>query len=350
MAEEQAGESVEEPEVAQSERDSMIAVRCEACGGLFRARQWRDGITCPKCRGAAVKPVVPPGGAVDYDVADRSQGYTPADIRFAQWAKWTQLITPSQYEKALLKQNRLVQDGKPMKPIHEVMIDEGFLEEGQAVGLLEFMARPRPDEDDEGFLEQLATMAGDVDQQKLEGTRALQRKAAEKCHEVPPICQLLVEKRMISEAQMLAMLKFQSRSGGGCLRSARDAIAARSKAKAGAGAALPTISLKDPRVRYGGVVAAFLVLALVIWAIAARASAEYMYVKCHDCNSVSRVRASDTFPVECPVCLHEAAYLAVKCPNDHIFGRNGVADRKACPVCGVSTAHELTEEEFLAIP
>ena len=178
---------------------------------------------------------------------------------------------------------------------------------------------------------------------------AMQAEAAEKRHEVPPVCQLLVEKRIIGEAQMLAMLKFQSRSREGCLRSAQAAVLRHTKGKGGP-AGVTDLSLNDPKVRYAGAIAGFLALALIIWAIAARATAEYMYVRCGACKSYSRVRSSTEFPVECPVCLKKEANLAVICTNGHIFTRRGIGDRRACPVCGASTARPLTEEEYEAIP
>ena len=343
----QGGEPQQEQQA--SGRDSIIAVHCENCRRRFRAKQWRDGMSCPKCRSGRVKPVVPPGGAVDYFVADRSKGYTPADIRFAQWAKWCEIITPSQYEKALLKQNRLVQDENPLKPIHEIMIEEGFLKEHEAVSLLEFMARPRPDADDEAFLQQMQQMA-DVDQAKVEEVKALQAKAAETCHEVPPICQLLVERRAISEGQMLAMLRFQQRRREGCLYAALEIAARHGGGKPGSGGAIPQISLKDPRVRYAGIVAGLLVLGLVIWLVGAHLSKEYMIVKCANCNSLSRVEFSTAFPVKCPICLAQKAHLAYRCEKGHIFVRKGQADQSPCPVCGTSNVLPLTEEEYAKHP
>ena len=109
--------------IGQIDLGEAVAVRCEACGQRFRARAWRAGIACPQCHSGQVHPLVAPGGAVDYCVADRTQGYAPADVRFAQWAKWSGLITPHQYEVAFIRQNRLIQQSEEPPPVHEILVD-----------------------------------------------------------------------------------------------------------------------------------------------------------------------------------------------------------------------------------
>jgi hypothetical protein len=294
-------EEREAQEAELSPRDRFMALHCESCGRRFRAKQWQDGMTCPKCHSEKVRPVVAPGGAVDYFVADRSRGYTPADVRFAQWAKWCGLVTQSQYDKTFIRQNRLIQERKPIPPIHEIMVAEGFLSEGQAIGLLEFMSLPRPDEDDESFLELMTRMA-DVDPNEVEKIKKLQRAAAEKCHEVPPICQLLVEKRVIREPQMVAMLKFQERNDAGCLKRATESVKRRQGSKRGSFASLKSLSLSTPLVRNAVLVAGLLMLGLGLLAWQAAAGAEWVYVKCTRCGTVSEVRSPESYPAQCPRC------------------------------------------------
>ena len=327
----------EAPETQQEATSrACVAVLCEACGGLFRARRWREGMACPRCRSGHVKPVVAPGGAVDYYVADRSQGHVPADIRFAQWAKWCELITPRQYEIAFVKQNRLIQDGRPARPIHEVMVGEGFLNELEAAGVLEFMSRPRPDAEDASFVEALLTMV-DVEKAKLEEVQGLQRKASEQCHEVPPLCQLLLEQRVVSEGQMLAALKFQERMDKGSLRAVKQLVT-KPKKESAVGAVRRAVSLKDPTVRKVALVVVLFLIAIVMWVRQGGGQSAELYVYCKKCSQVSPVGWTTEFPVECPACGANEAFYAVVCPKGHVFIRGSPYSHELCPVCGATSA------------
>jgi len=323
--------------------ETMVAVHCEGCGGRFRARTWREGIACPRCQSRQVKPLVAPGGAVDYCVADRSKGYALADMRFAQWAKWSSLITPYQYEVAFLKQNRQIQEGKPPLPIHEILIQQGALTERQAVRLLEFLSLPRPDEQDGEFVRTLLATTR-VDPEKLGRVQQLQMKAATRQHEVPPLCQLLVEQRVINEAQMLAVLRLQQQSGRGALHLAHEMVV-RPTRRTQFGALRAALSLRNPRTRAALVILVVFLLGLGVWWRQAAANVPRMYVRCLDCGFVSEVRWSNTFPVKCPHCGRvRAVYLKV-CSNGHLFPSQSPFEPEPCPVCGSPTSRPATAED-----
>ncbi len=347
MAEDKATGGGEPQDAQAPPHEDVTAVLCEGCGHRFRAKSWREGMVCPKCRSGNVQPVAAPGGAVDYYVTDRSRGFAHADIRFAQWAKWLELITPAQYEKTLLKQNRLVGNHEPVPPIHEIMVSDGLITGGQATGLLEFMTLPRPDEDDAEFLELLTRMA-DAPEGKVNEVKALQRKAAGQYHEVPPVCQLLVERRVISEAQLQAMLKFQRREQTGCPKTALDAISRRTAgARVNGRELLKRIPLSGRRIRYGATIGAgVLVLALLVWGVLNAVLRDEIYVKCTRCGVVSEVELADAFPVRCPTCGGDNAGPAFMCSSGHVVAGRFGAPPARCPICGVSDLHPLTDEEF----
>ncbi len=294
-----------------------VAVYCEACGRRFRARSWHEGIICARCHSGKVRPLVAPGGAVDYCVADRSKGYALADVRFAQWAKWCELITPYQYELALLKQNRQIQEGNAAQPVHEIMIQEGFLAEKESLRLLEFLSRPRPDEDDGRFVQRLQATT-DVDAEKVQQTQSLQLRDARRYHEVPPLCQLLMERGVINEAQMLAVLRLQQRNGHGTLRIAHD-MAVEPARRRPLGALRKALSLRNPPVRAAALIAALFLLGLGIWWRQAATGGHTMYVRCEACGQINKVRWSKTFPVQCPQCGKTMAFYAKICENGNIF-------------------------------
>ncbi|MDP6439587.1 MAG: hypothetical protein QGH74_08140 [Candidatus Brocadiia bacterium] len=346
MAEDKATDGGEPQDAQAPPREDVTAVLCEGCGRRFRAKSWREGMACPKCRSGDVKPVAAPGGAVDYYVTDRSSGFAHADIRFAQWAKWLELITPAQYEKTLLKQNRLVGNHEPVPPIHEVIVSDCLITEAQATGLLEFMALPRPDEDDAEFLELLARMA-DAPEEKVNDVKTLQRKAAGQYHEVPPICQLLVERRVINEAQLQAMLKFQRREQTGCPKTALDAISRHTAGARVSGRELLKRIACDRRVRRGAAIGAgVLALALLTWGVLSAVLGAEIYVKCTQCGVVNEVELADTFPVECPTCGGPNANPAFMCSSGHVVVGKLGAPPAQCPICGVSDLHPLADEEF----
>lgn len=323
---------------------NAVAAHCAACGCQFRARRWRDNMSCPQCGSGSVEPVMAPGGAVDYYVANRKEGHARADVRFAQWAKWTELITPNQYERAFVKQNRQIQNGQKPDPIHEIIVDENWIGENQAIGLLEFLSLRRPSESDDEFLTALRQKS-DVDWGKVKKVRRLQQKAAQKCHEIPPICQLLMERRVISETQMLTVLKQLNQNETGDLHNARE-MAGERKSIQRVKRLKKAITPSKTTARYAAIVVALLLLGIGAWKWQA-AQGRKVVVQCRNCNEISQVNWSKSFPVRCPNCGKKTAYYAMKCENGHIFTvRNPYQRIITCPTCGTKESHPLKEDEI----
>jgi len=323
---------------------SCIAVECGGCGRRFRARAWREGMVCPRCNSTQLAPAVAPGGAVDYFVADRSQGMAPADVRFAQWAKWCEVITQHQYDLAFLKQRRSFAEADQSLPIHEAMIKEGMIDEEQATRILEFLSLPRPDEDDGDFIRTLLSTTS-LEREKVERVQQLQIKAATRYHEVPPLAQLLLERRVISEAQMLAVLRLQRQNGRGALKRACDMV--RPPVSEGEKRGLRQfVSLRKSGLRNVALVLVLFALSTGIWVWQAHANMPTMFVKCQHCGRLSETKWSDTLPVKCPKCGNVLAYYAVICRNGHVFTWDSPHDPKPCPVCGTTSVRPFTAEDM----
>ena len=281
---------------------------------------------------------------MDYFVADRSAGFAPADVRFAQWAKWCELITPHQYELAFIKQNAQIQEGEPPQPVHEIMTAEGWINQEQAVRLLEFLCRSRPNENDALFVETLLTTQN-VDRKRVQQVQQLQAKAASRYHEVPPLCQLLIERRVISEAQMLAVLKILQNKGQGNLKMVYEMVVKPTK-RTRWGDLSKTLSLRNPRNRNVVLIITLFVVGLGIWRWQTAGGASMVYVQCKHCGKISEIEWSKTYPVRCPVCSTNRAYYALICADGHIFGVENPFIPHSCPECGTSSVRPLREEDL----
>ncbi|MFP4027476.1 MAG: hypothetical protein ACLFWL_06780 [Candidatus Brocadiia bacterium] len=324
-----------------------VAVRCEECGSLFRATKWREGLECPKCSSGHVKPEVAPGGAVDYYVADRSEGYAPADIRYSQWAKWSGLITPHQYEIGFIKQNRMIQHGEDPTPIHEIFINEGWITKEQAIRLLEFMCIPRPNEEDGRFIQILRETA-EVDQERVEKIHKAQSKAAMKYHEVPPLCQLLVEKRVLGESEMLRILNQIKQRGRGALKIVEELVIKPTKKTRGE-KLLKSISYRNPRARNIYIVAVLFLAAMGIWRWQTAENVPKMYVKCKHCGKINKVKWAKELPVRCPNCGNKRAFYAMIGEDGHVFTVKNPYIPHVNPKTGSPDVRALSEEDVKKI-
>jgi len=194
------------------------------------------------------------------------------------------------------------------------------------------MALPRPDEDDGRFARALLATT-QADPQKVQQTQRMQMEAAARCHEVPPLCQLLLERHVVTEARMLAVLRLLQQAGTGPLKRIEEMVVRPTQPARGA-ALRAALSLRNPRTRAVALVLALLALGIGLWWRQAVATAPMMYVRCKACRKISRVPWSRTFPVRCPKCGRRQAYFLKVCPNGHFFTVKSPFVPEPCPVCG----------------
>lgn len=328
-----------------TEEGSYIAVRCGNCGAAFRARAWQEGMSCPTCRAGGVQPLPAPGGAVDYILADRSQGTTSADVMFAEWAKWCGYITTHQYDAAIHRQNSELQSGQRASPIHEVMVSLRFLDKQRAQGLLRFLAVRRPDRHDEDFATRLLQRR-EADPQAVERVRELQRRMSRKRNEVPPIAQLLVQKHVITEAQMLDVLHEQSADGMGSLELALS-ISEPPPKETLVGKFGRRMAKSPHGIRNAALIVVLVLVAWGAWAWQLREPPIMLYGKCSTCGGLVEIEwTALDWPAQCPRCGHKTVSYAVMCPNGHIFARTSPFSMEPCPECGADFGRPLTEEDL----
>ncbi len=325
-------------------RSGYVAAECENCSRRFRLRGWREGVKCPGCEGGRLAPLVADGGAVDYCIADRSRGYAQPDIRFAQWAKWAELISPRQYELAFIKQQRYLQTEEQPPPIHRVMVEEGWLTEKQAIGLLEFMCKKRPDRDDERFAG--AVLRADLaEEEDVRKARKLQEKISGKANETPALCQVMLEKRILSETRTESVLRRLQDMGMGSLASVSEVLKGPART-GGKGAGLQkTLAENSHILKYGAIVAVLFLVAAVVWRWQVYESPDRFLTVCDSCEQVSELVWSPHVPLECPECRERSAFPARICSQGHIFASRNPYHTAPCPECGTTEVRALEKED-----
>ena len=335
-------------ETKQAPESHDTAVRCGNCNASMRARGALDGLKCPNCRSTDLREVPVIGGAIEYTCADRRHGTTAADVMLAEWAKWCGYLTPNQYNTAMHRQNSELQASGAARPIHEVWIDLGFIDEHRVEGLLRFLCRKRPDADDEDFLARLGARE-DVDPAQVKQVAALQRKMAARRNEVPPVAQLLVQRHVLTEGQMLEVLQAQSAEG----RGAKTTALAMSQAPVKESPASRLVRQAKGSPRAVATLALAVVLGLLatgLWAWQIREKPVYVVGRCSDCEGLVKVEWSVTdWPARCPRCGRQAVRYALICPNGHLFTRESPFTFEACPECGAGHGRPLTEEEYMRL-
>jgi len=165
-------------------------------------------------------------------------------------------------------------------------------------------------------------------------------------HEVPPIGQLLVQRRVLTEVRMLEVLRAQTADGRGSLQRAL-AMSQPPPKETAAGRVLRKAT-GSPAVLRGIAVAAVLVMAAVgVWAWRFREEPLYVLGRCTNCEAVQKVEWSAyDWPVVCARCGRKTVYYAVVCPNGHVYTRAFPFTNEPCPECGADRGRPLTEQDL----
>ncbi len=330
--------NAQEPSEEAPKPASKPILRCERCGAVYRRLTWSPGKKCPKCKSPDFFPVAIIGGAVDYTLADRRDGYALEDIRFAQLAKWAGMITPNQYTQALSRQ-RQMRRGKETPHIAQVMAEEGLMDSVQTTAVFEYMCRRRPDEEDETF-GQLAMQNKLATPKQIKECMGELKMMAKVRHEVPPLGQYLFEKRYMNEAQVQAVFQMMAKRGEGPVHHIRQFYEANRE---------PTLMEKlmggpdEPeRRRTFFIVCGLAILALIVWGGSLLSGGEKIWYVCTnpDCPRYMQPflgKREEAYPIKCDVCGQDKVWCARKCLRcGEVFGADGWWGRYQCPKCGSS--------------
>jgi hypothetical protein len=316
------------------------AWECRVCSTRFPTPgDERGKPECPACGADSVEKLDAPGGAVEYVLAKRTHGTTKQDVRLAQWAKWAKFITPHQYDLAIHRQNSEAQEQGYGRPIHEVMESEKMIEPGQSIGLMQFLALPRPNEFDEDFVDRLLRQK-DVERSEVRRVQKLQSEMAGPGKCVPPIGQLLLNKGVIDEVTLLEILRQQARNDTGSLSLAMKIRGRRKQAA-------DELQKLRPLARRVGLAA---VVLIVLGAIAFAVTYEpprMVGMLCENCGVTywgPGPTKKATWPLRCINCGAQELWPGYVCVNGHVFRRQHSQDLRPCPECGSTLAEPLPPE------
>lgn len=324
-----------------------IALKCDACGGGFKNMAWTPDMKCPKCGSDRIAPAPIIEGAVDYSIADRSKGYAIEDIRFGKIAQWAGIISPFQYNQALARQKQIADGGRPAPHIAQVLISQKVMNELQMKAVLEVYEKPRPDADDREFVKvavQNKFLTQEQADELLEFQRAMKKDATP-----PPVAVLALEKRLMKENQILAILKAQHKRMVGPVH---EVLAVIERHRPLTVVEKYLGKKDDPKRKYrAAAYAAAGVLLLLVWAWyygIIKFSVERIPYYCQKCHEAYFARAKASVPVKCSYCGEKEAYYGFYC--EKCQQPYGLPDRekgeRRCPRCKGLLFSELTQDKI----
>lgn len=310
-------------------------VKCGHCGAVHRNLPWAPGDTCPKCDSEDLSPLVAKGES-DYERADRSAAYSIEDIRFGRLAQWGELASAKQIQYALHQQSQAAKAGQPVPDIGSLLLKDKVIDRRQYDAILA-VRRSKPGTKEDIDLANAAVKLGYITQDKVIECRRQQVETDAAGHDVVPLALLLVERRLIQENQMLALLKNADRSDSGLLHRLRKAQVDETKEDA----LERVIGEKGSQLRpyrVAGLIALPFVL-LLVWYFILSGPGTYITVQCTGkeplCSAVFSVASGTKFPCACVECKKKTAYPQAMCKDcGATFPVTGMAGYGvACPKC-----------------
>ncbi len=290
-------------------------VKCGHCGAVFKNRPWAPGDTCPKCDSDDLAPLLI-SGATDYERADRSSAYSIEDIRFGRLAQWAEMATPKQVQFALHQQNLAARAGQRVPDIGALLMKDKVIDRRQYEVILN-VRRAKPGSREDVELGQAAVKLGYVTPEQIAECRRHQEEADAAGRDAVPLALLLVERRLVQENQMLALLKNAERGESGILHRLRQAQVDETREEP----LERILGAKGSQLRPVRIaaLAALPVLLAGVWFFLLKGPGTFATVECTNrsprCGAVFAVPAATKFPCACLECKQKTAYPQAMCRN-----------------------------------
>lgn len=310
-------------------------VRCDTCGSTFRNVVWKSGARCPRCRSPKYMPVPVVGLAIDYALADRSQGYAIEDIRFAKIAQWAGFLTPVQYQEAFNRQNDFVSAKGAVPPIGDILRDMRALTKVQHDFVIEYRRRERPNKEEKEFA-RMALQGKFATGDQIEACLRTQISDKEMGHDPAPLACVLYEKRFMQENQIQALIQKQSENESGLMREAAEYVEENTVTPIERVLGIKGSSDRKMRLAAVGVLVLVGLVLLGRGVVAARAVP--IATICVNCDVRGAMPHNTPWPAECPECRAKppTVYpLAIceRCGEYHTLLDGALP--AACQKCGV---------------
>lgn len=322
---------------AQTAETVSKVLRCEHCSSTFRNVVWSEGARCPRCRSPKYFPLPVVGRAVDYALADRSQGYAVEDIRFAKIAQWAGFITAAQYQDAFNRQNEHVAAGETVPPIGDVLAQMKALNKLQNEFVLEYRCRERPNLEEAGFarLAVQGELLGEAAVEECEKVQIADKKLG---HDPAPLLCLLYEKRYLKENQIQALLQKQYEKESGLLWEASRYIEEHTPKPV----ELLLGAKGTPERKKRLAVASVLGVALLLVAghQMTRLGGAHVATRCTNeaCGVRGAMAYNTAWPARCPTCRADPPTVYPLAICGYCAELHSIRERRlpeACPKCGV---------------
>ena len=272
--------------------------------------------------------------AVDYAMADRSQGYAIEDIRFAKAAQWAGLITSSQYQEAFNRQNAYVDSGQAPPPIGDVLHKMRALTRAGEAAILHYRSLERPNQEDDDLL-RLAVQNEFLDKAKAEEVRKLQKELVQEGLDSPPLACLLYEKRYLHENQILALLQKQAGGQAGLIYRVQTDVEENTETTSER--FLGAKGTPQRKFWLFALVGLLVLVALMATRKAVTAPPKYINTFCVNCETRGGLPFNTDWPAKCKDCATRtpSVYPLAICKRcGHSMVVKDKKLPKACPDCG----------------
>lgn len=316
---------------------SSKVVRCETCGSTFRNVVWKEGTRCPRCRSPKYMPLPVVGQAIDYALADRSQGYAFEDIRFAKIAQWAGFISAAHYQEAFKRQNELVAAKTAVPPIGDILTDMRALNKVQHQFVIEYRLRPRPNPEEKEFA-RLAVQGKFVTQDEIDECLLAQEGEKKMGRDPAPLACILYEKRHMQENHIQAALEKQAEKESGLKHEAQEYVEENTVRPAEKVFGVKGSSDRKRRLAGAGLLGVVALLFLGRAIVAAGAMPIATICTNENCRTRSVMPYDTAWPAACPECgvdpptVYPRA-ICTRCAAEHVL-REGGARPPACEQCG----------------
>ena len=190
----------------EAEQIRAALVKCEDCGATFSDYAWSPDASCPKCHSNRFAPVPVMGGRSDYDTADRSQGFAIEDVRFGRLAQWAGMLSPKQVQRALYRQRDIARGGREPPDLGTLLVKDKVLTKQQRDAVIAGR-RSLPGSTGDAEFARAALRNGYVTQEQIDACQKIQKEAATRGRDAPPLPLLLYEKRFTRERHVMALLE-----------------------------------------------------------------------------------------------------------------------------------------------